>query len=131
MPVGPLWEIAAGVIGVVVGGLLVHAIKEYRARAAKGRQVDEHSHLVTKDELEAALKASLGALTKDIEGLSAAIEQATARLTDGDVCFDDFERAFRTILLTLDRLCRAWEAKFGDKLDCAALQLLIEDLHNG
>jgi len=49
---GPLWEIATGVLGIVIGGLVVNWIKNGRAQAAKGRQADEHKNLVSRSDCE-------------------------------------------------------------------------------
>ncbi|MCF8098508.1 MAG: hypothetical protein K9K65_11755 [Desulfarculaceae bacterium] len=115
-----------GCLFAAVLALLGFLFRDLWARVAKAPK-----EYVTKAELEQALDATLGSLTKDMEQLSEAIEQATTRLRQGDGCFNDLERAFRIILFCLHRLCRAWEARFKEKMDCQELAKLAGNLHAG
>ncbi|RJX20442.1 MAG: hypothetical protein C4570_03785 [Ammonifex sp.] len=48
----PVEQILATVVAAVIGGVLVHLFKEWRAQAKRGRQADEHKGLVTAKDCE-------------------------------------------------------------------------------
>lgn len=123
----------AGAVATLMGfmfaailALLAFMFRDLWARVAKAPK-----EYVTKEQMAAAITKEIGGLSKDIEKLSAAIEQASTRLAQGDGCFEDFERAFRVVLMSLDRFCQAWEAKFQENMHCAELRALVRDIHGG
>lgn len=111
-----------GVLCLAVVALAGFLFRDLWSRVAK-------APYVTKEEMEKTVAIAFGSLAKDIEQLSGAIGQATKRLARGDGCFDDFERAFRVILLLLHRMCRAWENRFKERMDCEELSRLMRDIH--